>query len=495
LNFAKLKERNMQIRMTIVAALIAVLAAAGASRADLVYNDGGTHTISTALPVEGVGVSNGTTLNVATGGVVTGPVQSGGWGTTSTAITIKQSTLNINGGEVDAGAGAYSSIAIVCTGGTVNVNSGTVSGGARWIPTGISGGTVNVYGGLITGRDATDVVNANVSGGTITGTVCASGVTNIRGGNINVPSGVQSWGVFGSSSTAVVNIYNGASITVAGAGATTYGVYSDGALNIYGGSISCSGGYPEYGAYANGPLNVYGGTINASVCGLAGGTVQGGAIDVGVGVQGGTMNITGGAMGGVGTAGGTVNIGACVVSATGQGWSNGWNQAVSTSGGVTNILPGSNIRSVSGDWDAGVDNEGGTVNIKGGNIFASAGGAPSAAIECLYGGGTTNIWGGKITYSGYSRPYNGGYCGGIVAESGTINIYGSGFNYPFGSISATSGELIGTLSDGSAIDLTFDLASSGQIVLYQAPEPATLPLLALGGLAMLRRRNIREVVA
>jgi hypothetical protein len=78
---------------------------------------------------------------------------------------------------------------------------------------------------------------------------------------------------------------------------------------------------------------------------------------------------------------------------------------------------------------------------------------------------------------------------GIEAQGGTINVYGSGFDYAYGPISASSGTLTGTLSDGSPLNLTFFQESPGEIILNPTPEPATLSLLALGGLAMLRRRK------
>jgi hypothetical protein len=100
-----------------------------------------------------------------------------------------------------------------------------------------------------------------------------------------------------------------------------------------------------------------------------------------------------------------------------------------------------------------------------------------------------NITGGDITYSG---PLKADWSAGIYAQSGTINIYGSNFDYAYGAIADTSGTLSGTLSDGSAFDMTFYQDTPGEIVLHTAPEPATMSLLVLGGLAMLRHRK-REV--
>ena len=68
-----------------------------------------------------------------------------------------------------------------------------------------------------------------------------------------------------------------------------------------------------------------------------------------------------------------------------------------------------------------------------------------------------------------------------------ITIAGSGFNYPFGEIPDSAGTLTGMLANGDPIDAPFSIYDNASIVLV--PEPATLSLLALGGLALLSRRR------
>jgi hypothetical protein len=69
-----------------------------------------------------------------------------------------------------------------------------------------------------------------------------------------------------------------------------------------------------------------------------------------------------------------------------------------------------------------------------------------------------------------------------------IIIYGSGFNYPYGTLTG-SGLLTGTFPNGEPINIRFGVYESGRIVLI--PEPATLLLLVLGVpiISGLRRNN------
>ena len=75
----------------------------------------------------------------------------------------------------------------------------------------------------------------------------------------------------------------------------------------------------------------------------------------------------------------------------------------------------------------------------------------------------------------------------------TTRIFGSGFNFPLGDVSATSGVLTGTLADGTPLDVDFSRASLARITLTLIPEPATAPLI-WGGLVALgiRRRRTRS---
>jgi len=89
----------------------------------------------------------------------------------------------------------------------------------------------------------------------------------------------------------------------------------------------------------------------------------------------------------------------------------------------------------------------------------------------------------------------------LLSQIGTIEIYGFDFavdGQPFGYgeltsifggsyVSETRRHLTGTLLSGELIDNDFYIGGSASIVL--TPEPATVLLLGLGGLALRKRRK------
>lgn len=80
-----------------------------------------------------------------------------------------------------------------------------------------------------------------------------------------------------------------------------------------------------------------------------------------------------------------------------------------------------------------------------------------------------------------------------VTQNSSMFIYGTdftidGLSVGYGPITAMSGTLSGILYSGEALNVSFDIFESASIVLI--PEPATILLLGLGGLALLRRRKI-----
>jgi hypothetical protein len=189
--------------------------------------------------------------------------------------------------------------------------------------------------------------------------------------------------------------------------------------------------------------------------------------------------------------GGTINAG------TGVNWSYG----IYASSGTVNITAGT-INAASGDFSvygATVNVHGGTlngsiiatsVNVYGGTITPSTNSWYSIRTE---GGGSIqggNLTGTVVVDSGTMNISGGTITSGLCADdAGVINIYGSNFDYGCGPIIPTHGTLTGTLADGSTLNLTFSQQSAGEIILNPAPEPATLSLLAFGGIAMLRRRK------
>ena len=92
------------------------------------------------------------------------------------------------------------------------------------------------------------------------------------------------------------------------------------------------------------------------------------------------------------------------------------------------------------------------VNVSGGTIALSA--SDSAAVT-ISGGTITSLAAGEES----------------GAHTCVITVEGSGFNYPYGSISDVTGTLTGTLAGGDPINADFDIYSNASIVLV--PEPST----------------------
>jgi len=83
--------------------------------------------------------------------------------------------------------------------------------------------------------------------------------------------------------------------------------------------------------------------------------------------------------------------------------------------------------------------------------------------------------------------------GGVIQDTiyayqdSEITIAGSAFNYGYTVISHSTGILTGTLANGDAINARFYVYDGASIALV--PEPATVVLLGLGGLGLLRCRR------
>jgi len=125
------------------------------------------------------------------------------------------------------------------------------------------------------------------------------------------------------------------------------------------------------------------------------------------------------------------------------------------------------------------------VNIYGGEVTSTIAMGPST-ITNIYGGTITTSW--STFYVSTSATLN--IYGGNINVGGcsfwgdkTVNIYGYGFDYDPGSYVLT-----GFLADDSPFTLN-DVDNDEYQRINLIPEPGTVLLLGLGGLALLRKRR------
>lgn len=206
---------------------------------------------------------------------------------------------------------------------------------------------------------------------------------------------------------------------------------------------------------------------NGSKVNIYDGTITGGTGDVWsegiVAINNTSLNIHGGSItGGTGT----------------------WGNGVDVTGGSTAYIYAGNISGGAGSWADGIDIvEGSIVSIFGGNIRGGNGTYWAYGVF-VKDNSMLNIYGGTFTAGSVESAKD------IYAiDNSTIKIYGSDFNYGFGPVSDISGIITGVLSDGTLFNNSFEQQYAGQIVLLQIPEPVSLALFGLGGLAVLRNRR------
>ena len=140
---------------------------------------------------------------------------------------------------------------------------------------------------------------------------------------------------------------------------------------------------------------------------------------------------------------------------------------------------------VSGGTVGGIDLINSSVQISGGLI----------EVSLLLDGSQADILGGAImgmiqTSGTTEMQIFGGQLGGslLALESSAVEIFGSGFNFPLGDLTATEGTLTGILADGTPLNVGFGRASTATITLVPEPSPALLVSLGLVVLARARRR-------
>ncbi len=224
-----------------------------------------------------------------------------------------------------------------------------------------------------------------------------------------------------------------------------------------------------------------------------------GAGSDGMNIAGGTVNISGGSVTGanIGTGqtgdfgaiyfnnignGGTLNISGGTVSAGTASGHSGLTETIIVDNAAAKInVSGGLVTGGSGALDDIDLNFGGTLTVTGGTIQDSPNGTD------IFNRGTVDIYGGNII---------AGTGEGIVDQgSGTTFIFGSSFNFAFGLIVPTNGTLIGTLSDGSPINISFSQPSGSIVLVHAVPEPASASLLTFASIILLARRMPERRVA
>ncbi|MHC4757607.1 MAG: hypothetical protein ACYTE8_03020 [Planctomycetota bacterium] len=121
------------------------------------------------------------------------------------------------------------------------------------------------------------------------------------------------------------------------------------------------------------------------------------------------------------------------------------------------------------------------------NGYINWSGGYNKGIVYSYGtGGHIEISGGELTAS----------AGLYADEYGTVTIYGTGFNYPYGEISAASGTLTGTLSNGDSINNSFSIYDENASIVLVAsePDPATFNISEPNGGEALSSGSVYDIV-
>ena len=102
----------------------------------------------------------------------------------------------------------------------------------------------------------------------------------------------------------------------------------------------------------------------------------------------------------------------------------------------------------------------------------------------LQSGGSSNI----MISGGTVRAGNGGVSSIRAQFNSRITVDGSDFNYPLGSIAATSGVLACELKNGGGLNNNFEIDSGASIILV--PEPNTLIMFGFGIILLKRKSNL-----
>jgi hypothetical protein len=294
----------------------------------------------------------------------------------------------------------------------------------------------------------------------------------------------------GTTGPTTLKVLAGASViaddAIGAAGTHAVGSGSGGIVDVWdgsliGGNASGSSAHSMAIYISGGTVNLHGGTISA---GNAGGDQSGNAHAYGIDMAEGTLNFSGGTI-----------VGGNAISSS----SNAHGYGIYNSRGTVNMSGGTLV--VGNDYGSGSDNttvhgiyntQHGVVNITGGSL-ANGDALLDGYLLLNSQAAVMNISGGTLLQR-YSFS-NDAFPGISNSLSGVVNIYGTNFNLPYGTIAETfSGRLTGTLADGSAIDTTISnyvhsvplYPTPATInLLPPVPEPSAVVLIGLGVLGLL----------
>lgn len=159
------------------------------------------------------------------------------------------------------------------------------------------------------------------------------------------------------------------------------------------------------------------------------------------------------------------------------------NAVITMTGGSTDILDAYQNGSINisdGSIEMLIPHQNSTVNMSGGSVN----------MLLVDDNSTVEISGGSFESSLQAGGTSTVYLEGNFSVNGTPLVYGDSLK-DFGTFFSAGnyyyGTIIGTLADGSSLDNEFYVSSTADIIII--PEPATVSLLALGGLALLRKRK------
>ncbi len=209
-----------------------------------------------------------------------------------------------------------------------------------------------------------------------------------------------------------------------------------------------------------------------------------------------TLNLVSGGMIGTGNGNPLTTYNHSVVKISGGQWGATAGFFDSSIVSVTGGSPGTMVAAGSSTLTF----SGGTTDFLGGNTNSSItvlGGTidrlfiEGASVATLYAGTITGNVGFAIETRGTTHLsiFGGGFPSLVSIDQSTVEIIGSGFNLPLGNITALSGTLTGSLSDGTPLNISFGRASTATITLVPEPNTGLLVMTGILGLAAWRRRS------